>query len=153
KELEDALLREEIDLAVHSMKDVPTQLPPVLSLSAFLEREDPSEAFLSHKAKTFAALPKGARLGTSSVRRSAQAARARPDLDIVLLRGNVDTRLRKLDDGEMDALCLAARATQVLDPRDWLPSLGQGVIGIEIRETDTLAREITGRLNHKPSEI
>jgi hydroxymethylbilane synthase len=163
KELEDALLREEIDLAVHSMKDVPTQLPPGLSLSAFLEREDPSEAFLSHKAKTFAALPKGARLGTSSVRRSAQAARARPDLDIVLLRGNVDTRLRKLDDGEMDAiflalaglkrLGLAARATQVLDPRDWLPSLGQGVIGIEIRETDTLAREITGRLNHKPSEI
>ncbi|HJW40589.1 MAG TPA: hydroxymethylbilane synthase, partial [Rhizomicrobium sp.] len=163
KELEDALLRDEIDLAVHSMKDVPTALPPGLSLSAFLEREDPSEAFLSHKAKTLADLPKSARLGTSSVRRSAQAVRARPDLEIVLLRGNVDTRLRKLDDGEMDAiflalaglkrLGLAARATQVLDPKDWLPSLGQGVIGIEIRETDTLAREITGRLNHKPSEI
>jgi hydroxymethylbilane synthase len=163
KELEDALLRDEIDLAVHSMKDVPTALPPGLSLSAFLEREDPSEAFLSHKAKTLTDLPKGARLGTSSVRRSAQAARARHDLDIVLLRGNVDTRLRKLDDGEMDAiflalaglkrLGLAARATQVLDPKDWLPSLGQGVIGIEIRETDTLAREITGRLNHKPTEL
>jgi hydroxymethylbilane synthase len=145
------------------MKDVPTALPPGLSLSAFLEREDPSEAFLSHKAKTLADLPKGARLGTSSVRRSAQAARARHDLDIVLLRGNVDTRLRRLDDDEMDAiflalaglkrLGLAARATQVLDPKDWLPSLGQGVIGIEIRETDTLAREITGRLNHKPSEL
>jgi hydroxymethylbilane synthase len=163
KELEDALLKEEIDLAVHSMKDVPTALPPGLALSAFLEREDPSEAFLSPKAKTLADLPKGARLGTSSVRRHAQAARARPDLDIVLLRGNVDTRLRKLDAGEMDAiflalaglkrLGLAARATQVLDPKDWLPSLGQGVVGIEIRETDTHAREMTGALNHEPSEL
>jgi len=163
KELEDALLKDEIDLAVHSMKDVPTALPPGLSLSAFLEREDPSEAFLSNKGKSLADLPKGARLGTSSVRRHAQAARARPDLDIVLLRGNVDTRLRKLDDGEMDAiflalaglkrLGLASRATQVLDPNDWLPSLGQGVVGIEIRETDTHAREITGALNHVPSEL
>ncbi|HEY0106922.1 MAG TPA: hydroxymethylbilane synthase, partial [Rhizomicrobium sp.] len=163
KELEDALLKDEIDLAVHSMKDVPTQMPPGLDLSAFLEREDPSEAFLSHTAKGLADLPKGARLGTSSVRRHAQALRARPDLDIVLLRGNVDTRLKKLDDGEMDAiflayaglkrLGLADRATAVLDPKDWLPSLGQGVIGIEIRETDTLAREITGRLNHVPSEL
>jgi len=163
KELEDALLREDIDLAVHSMKDVPTALPPGLSLAAFLEREDPSEAFLSHKARTLAELPQGARLGTSSVRRHAQAARARPDLDVVLLRGNVDTRLRKLDDGEMDAiflafaglkrLGLADRATAVLDPKVWLPSLAQGVIGIEIRETDTHAREIVGTLNHVPSEL
>lgn len=163
KELEDALLKEEIDLAVHSMKDVPTAVPPGLSLSAFLEREDPSEAFISNKAKSLADLPQGARLGTSSVRRHAQAARVRPDLDIVLLRGNVDTRLKKLDDGAMDAiflalaglkrLGLAARATQVLDPNDWLPSLGQGVVGIEIRETDTDAREITGLLNHEPTEF
>lgn len=163
KELEDALLREDVDLAVHSMKDVPTELPPGLALSAFLEREDPSEAFLSHRAKTLADLPHGARLGTSSVRRRAQAARARPDLDIVLLRGNVDTRLKKLDDGEMDAiflalaglkrLGLAGRATQVLSPIDWLPSLGQGVVGIEIREADTFAREVTGALNHVPSEL
>ncbi len=163
KELEDALLNEEIDLAVHSMKDVPTLLPPGLALGAFLEREDPSEAFLSGKAATLADLPQGARLGTSSVRRRAQALRARPDLDVVLLRGNVDTRLRKLDDGEMDAiflalaglkrLGLAARATQVLDPLDWLPSLGQGVVGIEIRETDTHAREIVGLLNHEPTEF
>ncbi len=163
KELEDALLKDEIDLAVHSMKDVPTQLPPGLSLSAFLEREDPSEAFLSNTAKTLADLPKGARLGTSSVRRRAQALRARPDLEIVLLRGNVDTRLRKLDEGRMDAIFLAlaglkrlgldSRATHVLSPKDWLPSLGQGVIGIEIRETDTYAREITGTLNHVPSEL
>jgi hydroxymethylbilane synthase len=163
KELEDALLKDEIDLAVHSMKDVPTALPPGLDLSAFLEREDPSEAFLSHKAKTLAGLPKGARVGTSSVRRQAQALRQRPDLEVVLLRGNVDTRLAKLDAGEMDAMYLALaglkrlglanRATQILDPKDWLPSLGQGVIGIEIRETDTHAREITGLLNHEPSEL
>jgi hydroxymethylbilane synthase len=163
KELEDALLGETIDLAVHSMKDVPTALPAGLSLSAFLEREDPSEAFLSNKVASLAALPKGARVGTSSVRRHAQVLRRRPDLDVVLLRGNVDTRLRKLDDGEMDAIFLAlaglnrlglqARATRVLDPKDWLPSLGQGVVGIEIRETDTHARELTGALNHAVTEF
>ena len=163
KELEDALLSESIDLAVHSMKDVPTALPPGLALSAFLEREDPSEAFLSNKVASLDALPKGARVGTSSVRRHAQALRRRPDLDIVLLRGNVDTRLRKLDDGEMDAIFLALaglkrlglqnRATAILDPKDWLPSLGQGVVGIEIRETDTHARELTGALNHEITEF
>jgi len=163
KEFEDALLKEDIDLAVHSMKDVPTALPPGLDLSAFLEREDPSETFLSHKARSLADLPKGARIGTSSVRRHAQVLRARPDLDVVLLRGNVDTRLKKLDDGEMDAILLAlaglkrlglaSRATAILDPKVWLPSLAQGAIGIEIRETDTRAREITGLLNHEPTEL
>ncbi len=163
KELEDALLREDIDLAVHSMKDVPTDLPAGLALTAFLPREDPSEAFLSHKAKTLAQLPNGACVGTSSVRRHAQVARLRPDLEIVLLRGNVDTRLRKLDDGEMDAIFLAYaglkrlglqdRATTILSPSDWLPSLGQGVVGIEIREADTFAREALGFLNHTASEI
>lgn len=163
KELEDALLRNVIDLAVHSMKDVPTDLPPGLTLTAFLPREDPSEAFLSHKANTLADLPKGARLGTSSVRRKAQAARQRRDLDIVLLRGNVDTRLSKLDDGEVDAMFLAyaglkrlglqARATTILDTAEWLPSLGQGVVGIEIRAADGDAREKLAFLNHAPSEI
>jgi len=163
KELEDALLKEEVDLAVHSMKDVPTDLPPGLALSAFLEREDPSEAFLSHKVNSLAQLPKGARVGTSSVRRHAQVLRYRPDLEVVLLRGNVDTRLGKLDAGEMDAIHLAlaglkrlglqVRATQILSPSDWLPSLAQGVIGVEIREADTHAREISGQLNHKPTEI
>ena len=163
KELEEALLREDVDLAVHSMKDVPTELPGGLILTAFLPREDPSEALLSHKAKSFADLPKGARVGTSSVRRRAQVARLRPDLNIVLLRGNVDTRLRKLDDGEMDAIFLALaglkrlglqdRATTVLPTSEWLPSLGQGVIGIEIRGADTFAREKLGVLNHEPSEI
>lgn len=163
KELEDALMRNEIDLAVHSMKDVPTDLPSGLALTAFLEREDPSEAFVSHSAASIAKLPRGARFGTSSVRRHAQVARQRPDLKIVLLRGNVDTRLRKLDDGEMDAILLAYaglkrlglqdRATAVLPTSVWLPSLGQGVIGIEIRETDALARERLAFLNHLPSEI
>ena len=138
-------MRNEVDLAVHSMKDVPTDLPSGLALSAFLEREDPSEAFVSHIAATIAELPRGARFGTSSVRRHAQVARQRPDLEIVLLRGNVDTRLRKLDDGEMDAILLAYaglkrlglqdRATAVLPTSVWLPSLGQGVIGSRSRPT------------------
>jgi hydroxymethylbilane synthase len=163
KELEDALLREDIDLAVHSMKDVPTELPAGLALTAFLKREDPREVFVSHKAKTLAELPKGARVGTSSVRRYAQVVRRRRDLEIVLLRGNVDTRLRKLDAGEMDAILLAYaglkrlglqdRATEVLSTSDWLPSLGQGVIGIEVRTTDTWAREELVFLNDEPSEI
>lgn len=163
KELEDALLRDDIDLAVHSMKDVPTDLPPGLSLSAVLNRENPSEAFISHKASSLQDLPKGGRVGTSSVRRHAQVARARPDLEIGLLRGNVDTRLAKLDAGQFDAIILAYaglkrlgledRATQVLEPAQWLPSLGQGVIGIEIRASDEPARESLGLLNHAPSEI
>jgi hydroxymethylbilane synthase len=163
KELEDALLRDDIDLAVHSMKDVPTELPAGLELCAFLKREDPREAFVSHKARTLGELPAGARVGTSSVRRQAQVARRRPDLNLVLLRGNVDTRLRKLDAGEMDAIFLAyaglkrlglgERATEILSVSDWLPSLGQGVLGIEIRKTDTSVREMLGFLNDDPSEI
>ncbi|MGZ6007191.1 MAG: hydroxymethylbilane synthase, partial [Rhizomicrobium sp.] len=163
KELEDALLRDDVDLAVHSMKDVPTDLPAGLALTAFLPREDPSEAFLSHTAKTLAQLPSGARVGTSSVRRHAQVARLRPELETVLLRGNVDTRLRKLDDGEMDAIFLAYaglkrlglqdRATTILSTSDWLPSLGQGVVGIESREADNYAREALGFLNDTASEI
>ena len=160
KELEEALLDERIDLAVHSMKDVPTTLPPGLALTAFLPREDPRDAFVSRKARTLMELPHGARLGTSSVRRQAQALRARPDLQVLLLRGNVDTRLAKLDN-EMDGMLLALaglrrlglqdHASQILD--DWLPALAQGAIGIEIRETDTRAREIATLLNHKPTEL
>jgi hydroxymethylbilane synthase len=163
KELEDALLRDEIDLAVHSMKDVPTELPATLALSAFLKREDPREAFVSRKARTLAELASGARVGTSSVRRQAQMARRRPDVKLVLLRGNVDTRLRKVDAGEMDAIFLAYaglkrlgledRATDILSASDWLPSLGQGVLGIEIRKSDTWVREELGFMNDEASEI
>jgi hydroxymethylbilane synthase len=161
KELEDALLAGTIDLAVHSMKDVPVALPPGLEIAAFLPREDPRDVLVSNAARALADLPRGARLGTSSVRRAAQVRRARPDLDCVLLRGNVDTRLRKLDAGEMDAMLLAlaglkrlgleARAAQTLD--DFLPALGQGAIGIEIREADTHAREIVAQLNDRDTEL
>jgi len=163
KELEEALLDERIDLAVHSMKDLPVALPPGLAISAILEREDPRDALLSNSAKTLAELPKGACVGTSSVRRQALVKRARPDLETRLLRGNVDTRLAKLDAGEFDAILLAiaglkrlglaARITSCLEPQTWLPALAQGAVGIEIREADTHAREVTAQLNHKPTEI
>jgi hydroxymethylbilane synthase len=161
KELEDALLGGSIDLAVHSMKDVPVDLPAGLSVAALLPREDPRDVFVSRSARSLGELPKGARIGTSSVRRHAQVARARPDLAIVLLRGNVDTRLARLDAGQLDAMLLALaglkrlglanRATQTLD--DFLPALAQGAIGIEIRETDTHAREIVTQLNDRNTEI
>ncbi|SRR5579862_397247 len=154
KELEDALLGGRIDLAVHSMKDVPVALPAGLAIAAVLEREDPRDVFVSNTAATLAALPKGARLGTSSVRRVAQCLRVRPDLDCRLLRGNVDTRLKKLDDGEMDAMLLALaglkrlglaqRATELLDV---LPALAQGAIGIETRESDRRTRDAVAPLN------
>ncbi|MEI9930661.1 MAG: hydroxymethylbilane synthase [Rhizomicrobium sp.] len=161
KELEDALLNDTVDLAVHSMKDVPVDLPPGLDIAAVLKREDPRDVFVSNKAKTLAGLPHGAVLGTSSVRREAQVRRVRPDLQCVLLRGNVDTRLRKLDEGEMDAMLLAlaglkrlgleSRATQILD--DFLPALSQGAVGIEIRDNDARAQGIVTQLNDKDAEI
>lgn len=160
KELEDALLRRDIDLAVHSMKDVPTAIPSGLSIAALLPREDPRDVFVSLKAKSLAELPKGARVGTSSVRRQAQVLRARPDLETVLLRGNVDTRLNKLDAGAFDAMLLALaglkrlgladRATAILDPREWLPALAQGAIGIEVREGEEAS---VAMLNHRDTEI
>ncbi|HEX3674566.1 MAG TPA: hydroxymethylbilane synthase [Rhizomicrobium sp.] len=163
KELEEALLRGEIDLAVHSMKDVPTALPPGLVIAALLPREDPRDAFVSLTAKTLAQLPKGARVGTSSVRRAAQVLRARPDLQTALLRGNVDTRLAKLDAGEFDAMLLAlaglkrlgmaARATTLLDADDWLPALAQGAIGIEVRDGDASTSSIVAALNDPRTEI
>lgn len=149
KELEEALLAEHIDIAVHSMKDVPVALPEGLTLAAILPREDPEDVFLSAQAGSLKALAPGARLGTSSVRRKAQVLRARPDLNCVLLRGNVDTRLAKLDGGEMEAIILAraglnrlglaARATDILTTEEWLPSLAQGAVGIEIRDGDARA--------------
>jgi hydroxymethylbilane synthase len=163
KELEEALLREDIDLAVHSMKDVPVQLPAGLKIAALLLREDPSDVFISKIASSLAALPKNARVGTSSVRRQAQVARARPDVETVLLRGNVDTRLAKLDAGDYDAILLAlaglkrlglaSRATAILSPQDWLPALAQGAIGIEIREGNERAAAAISPLNDSNTEI
>ena len=163
KELEEALLAERIDLAVHSMKDVPVAIPSGLAIAAVLAREDPRDVFVSKIATSLDMLPKSARVGTSSVRRQAQVARARPDAEIVLLRGNVDTRLVKLDAGGYDAILLAyaglkrlgleARVTAVLSLDDWLPALAQGAIGIETREVDTRTRAALAALNDAPTEI
>jgi len=163
KELEEALLRGDIDLAAHSMKDVPTALPPGLAIAAILPREDPRDVFISARVKTLSALPKAARVGTSSVRRVALVKRARPDVETVLLRGNVDTRLRKLDDGSYDAIILALaglrrlgvaeRATMIIETENWLPALAQGAVGVEIRADDARAREALRPLDHAPSAI
>ena len=146
KELEEALLRNEIDLAVHSMKDVPTIFPAGLGIGAILPREDPSDVLIADAGRSMADLPPGARVGTSSVRRTAQLLRTRPDVKCVLLRGNVDTRLAKLAAGEMDAILLAMAGLRrlglinqvggMLSVMDWLPSLGQGAVGIELRMSD-----------------
>ena len=158
KEIEEALAAGTIDLAVHSSKDMPTVLPPGLVLSAFMEREDPRDAFISRKAKSIADLPRGATVGTASLRRQAMVKRQRPDLTIVPLRGNVETRLRKLDEGVADAtllalaglkrLGLADAATAVLDVNEFLPAVGQGAIGIETRADDLLTRELLAAINH-----
>ena len=158
KEIEEALLDGRIDLAVHSAKDVPTFLPDGLMLAACLEREDPRDVFISRKAGSLADLPQGATLGTTSPRRQAIAKRMRPDLRIMPLRGNVETRLRKLEVDEMDATILALaglkrlglerHATKIMDVQEFLPAAGQGAIAIEIRESDLRTREILSRINH-----
>jgi hydroxymethylbilane synthase len=163
KELEEALLRGEIDAAIHSMKDVPTALPPGLSIGAVLKREDPRDAFLSLKARTLGELENGARVGTSSVRRVAQLGRARKDAVPVLLRGNIDTRLRKLENGEYDAIILAVaglkrigledRITAFLQGPEWLPALGQGIVGIEVREDDVRTRAAIGTLDDEATAV
>jgi hydroxymethylbilane synthase len=162
KELEEALLDGRIDLAVHSMKDVPVLLPAGLVIAAVLPRENPADVLVS-RADSLAALPGGARVGTSSVRRRAQLLRARPELCCVLLRGNVETRLGKLDSGEMEGvilamaglerLGLAGRARTVLCTDEWLPSLGQGAIGIEIRADDVRAYDAVRPLDDRPSAV
>jgi hydroxymethylbilane synthase len=158
KEIEEALLDGRIDLAVHSAKDMPTVLPAGLKLAACLEREDARDVFISKKAASLADLPKGASLGTTSPRRQAIAKRARPDLRIVPLRGNVETRLRKLDDGEVDATILAlaglkrlgleGRATRIMDAEEFLPAAGQGAIGIEARADESRTRELLAAIDH-----
>ncbi|HEV2111882.1 MAG TPA: hydroxymethylbilane synthase [Gammaproteobacteria bacterium] len=160
KELEQALLDGRADLAVHSMKDVPVLLSPEFAIAAVLEREDPHDAFLSPRYKTFDALPRGARIGSSSLRRQSQLLHRRPDLHIEPLRGNVDTRLRKLQEGRYDAIVLAVAGlkrlgldqaiTQILEPAISLPAITQGVIGIECR-ADAAGRALLARLNHGPT--
>lgn len=162
KELEEALLRNEADIAVHSMKDVPTELPTGLKITAILKRADPREAFLSHQASSIFNLPLKATLGTSSLRRQAQVLRLRPDLIVKPLRGNVDTRLKKLDQGEFDAIILAVcglerlgfknRITAIFEPDEILPSIGQGALGIECREEDFRILRLITALNDRKTQ-
>ncbi len=157
KEIEEALYDGRIDLAVHSMKDVPAILPEGLVISTYLPREDNRDAFISNVAGSIDELPRGAKVGTSSVRRAAQLLARRPDLEITGFRGNVGTRLDKLDAGEVDAtflacaglnrLGLAERITQAVPPDVMLPAVAQGAIGIEIREDDADTRALLDPLN------
>jgi hydroxymethylbilane synthase len=161
KELEVALEEKRADLAVHSLKDVPMDLPAGFALGAVLEREDPRDAFVSNRFASLADLPPGARVGTSSLRRVVQLASMRPDLAIEPLRGNLDTRLRKLDDGGYDAIVLAAaglvrlglveRIRARFEPTQMLPAAGQGALGIEVRADDATLRAALATLIDRPS--
>ncbi|MPY72953.1 MAG: hydroxymethylbilane synthase [Alphaproteobacteria bacterium] len=163
KEIEQALLDGAIDLAVHSMKDVETFLPDALCIAAMLPREDPRDVLLSQGARRLDDLPQGARIGTSSIRRQAQLLHRRPDFRIVPFRGNVETRLRKLEDGEAEATLLAAAglkrlgrldaATEILDPGAMLPAAGQGAIGIETRSADAATRTLLEAIDHPETAI
>jgi len=165
KELEEAILRGEADIAVHSMKDVPveSEIPQGLHVSAICVREDPRDAFVSNDYDSFEALPQGARVGTSSLRRQCQLLARRPDLEIRFLRGNVNTRLSKLDAGEYDAIILAAaglkrlemanRITEVLGIDVCLPAVGQGAVGIECRVDDPEVNALIAPLNHPDTAL
>lgn len=157
KEIEDALLAGAADLAVHSMKDVPSELPDGLTLGAVARREDPRDALISPIAVEIKNLPTGARVGTSSLRRQAQLLALRPKLEIVPLRGNVDTRLRKLEEEGLDAIILAEaglarlglEVERALIPiEQMLPAVGQGALGLEMRADDPMVRELIAPLNH-----
>ena len=163
KELDRALLDERIDLAVHSLKDLTTELEPGLALAAVLEREDPLDALVSQHGTPLAALAAGARVGTSSLRRRAFLARVRPDLHLLELRGNVPTRIERLERGEYDAIVLAAaglkrlgleaRISERLSPEDFPPAVSQGAIGICTRERDADTRAWVSRLEHGPTRL
>jgi hydroxymethylbilane synthase len=157
KEIEEALAAEEIDLAVHSLKDVPTELQPEFALAAVMKREDPRDAFVATRFDRLEKLPQGARVGTSSLRRQCQLKALRSDLDVISLRGNVDTRLRKLESGEYDAIILASAGVRRLGldqhvryripPEQMCPAAGQGALGIEVRSRDQRMRTILAFLD------
>ncbi len=161
KELEQGMLERRADIAVHSMKDVPVEFPDGLHLRVIMEREDPRDAFVSNRHSGLAELPRGACVGTSSLRRQCQLAERRPDLRIEPLRGNVNTRLGKLDAGDYDAIILAAaglmrlgleeRIRARLDPQESLPAIGQGAIGIECRADDDRVNACIAPLHHAPT--
>lgn len=163
RELDQAMIEGRIDLAVHSAKDLPTRLPDELCIAGYMAREDVRDALISAKASRIADLPRGGRVGTASLRRAAQVKRLRPDLETVLLRGNVETRLRKAESGELDAtllalaglkrLGLAHRATALLPTSEFLPAVGQGAIAITARADDALSREAVGRIACRETEL
>ncbi len=158
KEVQSAVLESRADVAVHSLKDLPTEAIADLVLAAVPERENVADALVTAAADSLAALPQGARVGTGSLRRQSQLKSLRPDLEVVGIRGNVDTRLRKLDEGEYDAILLAAaglrrlgwgeRITEFLEPPRMLPAPGQGALGIECRANDAEVCELLARMNH-----
>jgi hydroxymethylbilane synthase len=161
KEIEEALARREVDLAVHSIKDVPAQLPEGLVIGAIPKREDARDVLVTKAGGGLDTLPQGARVGTSSLRRMCQLRARRPDLRIEMLRGNVDTRLRKLDQGQYDAIALAAagllrlghaaRISEYLAPEISLPAIGQGALGLEVRAGDDVVGPRIERLDHEPT--
>jgi hydroxymethylbilane synthase len=163
KEIEEALLAGEADIAVHSLKDVPAELAPSLTLACIPPREDPRDVLITRTGCTFAELPQGSRVGTSSLRRQVQLLRARPDLQCVALRGNVDTRLRRCEEGVVDAIVLAyaglrrlglaERATQVLEPELVLPAVGQGALAVECRVGDVATRELLAPLQDPETAV
>lgn len=163
KEIEDALLRRNIDIAVHSIKDVPTELPEGLHLAIFPEREDPRDAFVSEEYASIDDLPEGSTVGTGSLRRSSQILHARPDLNVIAIRGNVDTRIKKMEAGEVQAIVIAAaglnrlglsaKIRQLLPSDIYIPAIGQGTLGLEVRSDDGTLRSDLGFLNHKLTEI
>jgi len=163
KEIEEALLSNRIDLAVHSMKDVPTDLPGGLEISCITRREDPRDAFLSVKHARFEDLPVGARVGTSSLRRQTQLLSLRPDLSIGQLRGNLDSRIRKMEEGQYDAILLAAagllrlgwdgKIRQYIPTDVSIPAIGQGALGIEIRSGDERTREAVAFLDDRETSV
>lgn len=163
KELEIAMAEGRADIAVHSMKDVPSELPDDMTLAAMLARADARDAFVSNTYADLHALPQGARVGTSSLRRQSQLKALRPDLQMLTLRGNVETRLRKLDAGDYDAIILAAaglqrlglaaRITSFIEPTQSLPAVGQAIIGIECRKDDARSIECVQALEHRAARI
>lgn len=158
KELEAGILEGKADIAVHSMKDVPVDFPPGLELAVIMEREDPRDAFVSNHYESLATMPAGTLVGTSSLRRQTQIRERYPHLKIDWLRGNVNTRLRKLDDGEYDAIILASaglmrlgfeqRIKLALEPEECLPAIGQGAVGIEVRSDDVAVKQLLAPLAH-----
>jgi hydroxymethylbilane synthase len=163
KEIEEALLAGAVDLAVHSLKDMPAEMPPGCTLGAVPQREDCRDAFISHRYASLGEIPPGGRVGTGSLRRRVQVLHRRPDLEVVHLRGNVDTRLRKLETEGLDAIILAAAGLRrlglghipkgYLDASEMLPAIGQGALGLEVRVDDRETLDLLKPLNHVPTQV